>query len=310
MEGHRSGTDLEQGAAFQPPAVTRNAPRRYMSKSQRACDLCRSRKSACRVDKVGSRCRLCSSLGRQCTFDSGPVPRSVRNSNKMDHQHQAGAGGVESTGSEGTIDTSLTHSMDLDGGIETSLLAVQHSNNTHLDFGSLEDWTTSTDQLFAEPLLFSQEMLMPAGLDTQGRTTNAVLEPYPDFDISPSLSLRDSSSERELIFPESVSLDSIPEHVNMQVMGPTGDQDPHLIKYHRFNSQNVFTYNRISYRTVVDRESSVQFELTRSDHSSAKADQNSNATALIDERNKLEKLIPPDAGVRLIQLCDTLVILN
>lgn len=303
MECPSSCTEPRQEAAPQPPPNVRYEPRRYMSKSQRACDLCRSRKSACRVDNVGSRCRLCASLGRQCTFDSGPLQRSVRNSKRTDHQHQTGAGDVESAGSDGTTDANLSNSMDVDGGINaSSLLAAPNSSNAHFDFGSLEDWTLSTDHLFAEPLLFSQEMLMPTGLDTQGRPANVVLESYPDFEISPALSLRESSSERELIFPESLSLDSIPEHVDLQVMGPTGDQDPHLIKYHRFNSQNIFTYNRISYRTVVDRESSVQFELTRADHSVTKTGEGSNATTLLDEKTKLERLIPPDAGVRLIQL--------
>jgi hypothetical protein len=46
--------------------------RKYMSKRQHACDLCRSRKSACRIDNALP-CRLCASRGRTCTFqDEGP----------------------------------------------------------------------------------------------------------------------------------------------------------------------------------------------------------------------------------------------
>ena len=311
MQSLSSGRELGQGqrTPSQPPPNGRDEPRRYMSKSQRACDLCRSRKSACRVDKLGSPCRLCSSLGRRCTFDSGPVQRAVRKSQRTDHQSQTGIGNAGSTGSEDAMDTGYSGSMDVGGRLGAPPIALQSPiNPSHFDYRSLEDWTTATNQLFAEPLLFSQEMLMPAGLEpdvttllSQEPIANAISEPYLDFELSPAVSLQDSSSERELIFPESYSLDSIPGNVNMQIMGPTSDQDPHIIQYHRYNAQNMFTYNRVSYRTVTDRESSVQFEYTRSDHTSVRADDRSN-TALLDEKTKLEKLISPEAGIRLIQL--------
>ncbi|EMD93697.1 hypothetical protein COCHEDRAFT_1223361 [Bipolaris maydis C5] len=43
--------------------------RKYMSKSQRACDSCRARKSACRIDSAPP-CRLCHLSGRDCTFEA------------------------------------------------------------------------------------------------------------------------------------------------------------------------------------------------------------------------------------------------
>ncbi|EUC39970.1 hypothetical protein COCMIDRAFT_110019 [Bipolaris oryzae ATCC 44560] len=46
-----------------------------MSKSQRACDSCRARKSACRIDS-GPPCRLCHLSGRECTFEA--VPKNTR----------------------------------------------------------------------------------------------------------------------------------------------------------------------------------------------------------------------------------------
>lgn len=42
--------------------------RKYMSKSQRACDNCRARKSACRIDSAPP-CRLCHLSRRECTFE-------------------------------------------------------------------------------------------------------------------------------------------------------------------------------------------------------------------------------------------------
>ncbi|KAI2486117.1 fungal specific transcription factor domain protein [Pyrenophora tritici-repentis] len=43
--------------------------RKYMSKSQRACDNCRARKSACRIDTAPP-CRLCHLSRRECTFEA------------------------------------------------------------------------------------------------------------------------------------------------------------------------------------------------------------------------------------------------
>ncbi|KAL3458159.1 fungal-specific transcription factor domain-containing protein [Aspergillus heterothallicus] len=43
--------------------------RRYMSKTQRACDGCRARKSACQIDAAPP-CRLCRAHGQPCEFTS------------------------------------------------------------------------------------------------------------------------------------------------------------------------------------------------------------------------------------------------
>jgi hypothetical protein len=297
--------DGDQNRRSPSRANVRYEGRRYMSKSQRACDLCRSRKSACRTDRVGLPCRLCSSLGRPCTFDSGPLHRPARSSKRPDHQQATGAGSAESAASESILHP---HAMDLDGSLVVPPV-VSLESNSEMGFGRLEDWTPSADQLFADPLLFSRDMLMPAGFEHDmtalsggSSMANLISEPYADFQISPSISIRDSSSESEVILPESCSLDSIAENVSMQIMGPTGDQDPHLVRYQRYNSQNTFTYNRISYRTVVDRNSYDQFEFTRSDHSSIKTNQCLHSVALLEEKDKLQNLIPLDIGERLILL--------
>ena len=307
MESAVTGGDPSRGSPSQPPPNTRYEGRRYMSKSQRACDLCRSRKSACRTDRAGLPCRLCSSLGRQCTFDSGPVQRPARRPKKPDYHLPTGGGNTQSASSETMSNPSISHPMDLDGSLAAPPV-VSLESNSGLNYGRLEDWSASADQLFADSLLFSQDMLMPAGFehDMAGFSSRGPIstmpESYVDFEISPSISIRDSSSESDIILPESLPLDSLPDNVNMQIMGPTGDQDPHLIKYHRYNSQNVFKYNRIFYRTVIDQYSFDQFEFTRSDHSSIKSDERSQSAALAEEKEKLQKLIPIDVGSRLIQL--------
>lgn len=63
--------------------------RKYRSKKQRPCDLCRSRKTHCRIMGSDSTCELCKKLSRQCTFVQKPLRRaqnSQMNSDTIDRQ--------------------------------------------------------------------------------------------------------------------------------------------------------------------------------------------------------------------------------
>lgn len=54
--------------------------RRYRSKSQRPCDLCRARKVLCNIPDPTRPCQLCDRTGRDCTFVGNPnkKPRDSR----------------------------------------------------------------------------------------------------------------------------------------------------------------------------------------------------------------------------------------
>src|SRR6478735_9005357 len=79
--------------------------RKYMSKRQRPCDFCRSRKTACRID-VSPPCRSCQLHGKECTFVETPKPRKRPQSPEVSRV-QLGASSVaeslayESVGSDG-----------------------------------------------------------------------------------------------------------------------------------------------------------------------------------------------------------------
>ncbi|KAI1623132.1 fungal-specific transcription factor domain-containing protein [Exophiala viscosa] len=47
--------------------------RKYRSKRQRPCDLCRQRKTQCKIPDNGGACELCAKLGRGCTFVLQPL---------------------------------------------------------------------------------------------------------------------------------------------------------------------------------------------------------------------------------------------
>lgn len=52
--------------------------RKYRSKKQRPCDLCRSRKIQCKLQDNQTACELCKRLNRRCAFVLGPVRRKYR----------------------------------------------------------------------------------------------------------------------------------------------------------------------------------------------------------------------------------------
>lgn len=54
--------------------------RRYRSKKQRPCDVCRSRKIQCKLHGTEVVCDNCKKLGRRCTYVLGPLTRKHRGS--------------------------------------------------------------------------------------------------------------------------------------------------------------------------------------------------------------------------------------
>lgn len=68
-----------------PYSMSAEAPqdpngRRYRSKKQRPCDVCRSRKIQCKLLGHEVVCEMCKKLQRRCTYISGPLARKHRGS--------------------------------------------------------------------------------------------------------------------------------------------------------------------------------------------------------------------------------------
>lgn len=64
-------------SAEAPPEPEPNG-RRYRSKKQRPCDVCRSRKIQCKLQGNEAVCEMCKKLGRRCTYVLGPLTRKYR----------------------------------------------------------------------------------------------------------------------------------------------------------------------------------------------------------------------------------------
>lgn len=83
--------------------------RKYRSKKQRPCDLCRTRKTQCKLQGDGVDCELCQRLGRQCSFVVGPVSRKYRRrgegeEGEGEEEQESGGGGDENATGRAMVD--------------------------------------------------------------------------------------------------------------------------------------------------------------------------------------------------------------
>lgn len=117
-------------------------PRKYRSKRQRPCDLCRHRKTQCKILKVNSGCELCIKLKRQCTFVLKPARRSRPATTSQDNIGQgvistpATTAPDERSTTVGTL-FSGTHLSDIDFDIDELLpeLGADQILPSVVDFG-------------------------------------------------------------------------------------------------------------------------------------------------------------------------------
>lgn len=283
-------------------------PRKYMSKSHRACDFCRFRKAACISTEGGLSCRLCSSRGQQCTFVSGSIRAENQKSRRGGKQRQTTNRNFGVAEPENLLESTRSHSIDA-GAAEEEPRAIQGRYGSHSSLGGgPKDWTAiiaSGNQISVDLNLFPMGMV-PTTDDQAGFEEFPSAQAAPSseehlpFDVPPLLD--HDLFDIPILYPEDYPIDAAPDNVVTQVMGPTGDQDPHMIKYRRFDEQNLFVHDQLSYRTVADSENSVQFEYTRVEASSLKTEQFSSPQMLLFEKAKLEGMIPFEAGEKFIQL--------
>ncbi|KAK5110937.1 hypothetical protein LTR62_005475 [Meristemomyces frigidus] len=257
--------------------------RPYMSKSHRACDFCRTRRSACRIDD-GPPCRLCLTHNRSCTFLE-PARRRVKRVRIMEG----------SSGAEVTVSTPATNEEPTEGEEDAHWLAALDLNMT---FSPL-------------PTNPNNDATMPPGIEALGTyaadhqdgpqaPAQDVLD-IPDFDFSPAtlseltriLSASASAASCAITSPTSIS----------QLSGLTGEMDPYLLARYRFDpGTNSVVFKRLAMREMVGGGGGhpVQFAVTIPPGGGAGG--GSSDSVMDCKRAELEQMIGPDVGRRLIDL--------
>jgi len=250
--------------------------RRYMSKSQRACDFCRERKSACRIEG-GAPCQLCSYYQRECTFNRGSGARKRRAINDTD-------GGVtlaplmRPSSVESATDLRTTNQPET---LSSRILETQNSGSAAQpqDIALFPD---SNDQIPMDETQSELQAVVPPSGD--------LFDPFGDWFASPNL-LMDGNGDFEVSSQLPIQ--------DGRYCGLTGDMDPYLLRLYRFNEHSVFPFKKLTVRSINAGRLPVQFLQTIKDESEL-------TSPVLDtddvSRLELESIVPHNVGVRLILL--------
>lgn len=269
--------------------------RKYMSKRQRPCDFCRSRKTACRIE-ASLPCRLCALHDRQCTFLEAAQPRKRPTDSALGRP----AGEVSSApgrefalprlAGDGTSnDPDVTFSepyADLMNG--DSLNAAHHYDTLFgsLDsqfFGDREAVISSEYYQRTEPL--SQEALSPLHVLTTHMDTRESSSDWPHTPVA----------ETQLDTSDANTL---------QALGYSGDMDPYLLQAYQYDTSGTFKFKQLAIQSVTQGNTApVQFLLSQPGlFSSARQEVGLQRSPRNEAKARLQDLVSIDTGHRLISL--------
>ncbi|KAF6835555.1 transcriptional regulatory protein C25B8.11 [Colletotrichum plurivorum] len=243
-------------------------PRRYMSKRQRPCDFCRSRKAACRIDLTPP-CRLCVLHGRECTFVEAAAPR--KRTLPLDDT---------ATFEEMFTPDPPSHSRQSAAPLpllsQPSISGEASPGDAAMNF--VGDFNFETTQSEFEAMFRS-----PRPPSTPSAASMRTLAPRP---------------------AGTVQVASYPTGANPQVMGLSGDMDPLLLQYYRFDENGMFGFKELAIHSVAQNAPvPCHFLVSQQSLFSRRREE-----AGLDKgpearlREELEQVISVEVGRRLIRL--------
>ncbi|KZL75356.1 fungal specific transcription factor domain protein [Colletotrichum tofieldiae] len=239
--------------------------RRYMSKRQRPCDFCRSRKSACRIDQAPP-CRLCVLHGRECTFVEGAAPRK-----RLFPTDEIQGLTASPSDSQAAIPTMSAHSPARVVARVPEDQPLQDAEMAFVECLNFDPTQSEFEAMFRSPRA-------PSTPPTAWKS-NAPLQPK----------LRD-----EIQYPPGA---------NPQVMGLSGDMDPLLLRHYRTDESGMFGFKELAIHSVQDSPIPCQFLVSQQSIFSRRRDEcgleRPSEDALSEQ---LENIIPSAVGARLIKL--------
>lgn len=275
MEANRS--PLEQTADN-----SHAGPRKYMSKGRRACDFCRSRKSACQIE-VAPPCRMCRAHGQRCEFTDRVVRKKRRIAQPEESEHVA-----EWQQGPRLSDTDLLWPQSLnflsmstpESGFPQVSLA---EDGTMLGMGLNQE---SNNQLHSD---------FVSGPEDAGQFTldDLMLGIYQG---------KSPSDTYQGIEDVHNSLDHAA--LASQICGLTGDMDPYVLRHYQFNDKSEFVFSKLAIRRVEEGPVPVQFLLSKPEingDSRFQTDLRSGSQPS-ETPSQSDPIVPQEVGERLIDL--------
>lgn len=265
-------------------------PRKYMSKGRRACDLCRSRKSACQIE-VAPPCRMCRAHGQKCEFTNRVVRRKRQQPSPRPEAHAEAhpeSGNAPVWQSHHQEESSARHpdtEMSWPQGLEFLSMpegSLASASDHHM-FGATDGQLTSsflaggpenTDQFTIDDLMLSIY---------EGKTT--LSDVYQEAETRSDPSSLDHAS------------------LTPQVCGLTGDMDPYVLRYYQFDEKSEFAFSKLTIRKVEDGQVPVQFLLSKPElNADSRSKTNLRNVSQGGEMPELAVIVPPEVAERLIEL--------
>lgn len=269
-----------------------------MSKRQRPCDFCRSRKAACRIE--GSvPCRLCALHGRSCTFVDAAQPKSrsrtILPNSPEGHVLQSDVPGADGSGTQ-PVEASRGHAAS----------ATSASPQDHIM--EFLDPQMSPSQIGAHNIsdqaftldMFAEQFFGDLGNEQFDLNSSFMYSALPEGS-SPNTPRTAMESQNVAERSEGFHLDHR-GGLNPQVLGYSGDMDPYLLQNYRYDRSGAFHFKQLSIQSAYHGTAPTQFLLSQPGlFSWSRKEMGLNASPEAS-RTQLENVVPTDTGRRLISL--------
>ncbi|KIL89195.1 hypothetical protein FAVG1_07589 [Fusarium avenaceum] len=283
--------------------------RRYRSKSQRPCDLCRARKVLCNIPDPTRPCQLCERTGRHCTFVG--IPNKKQKENGFARQAS-----VSANPSFDRIHVEPSH---------LSTPQIPHQNDQYGDRSAPHPLEQDRDSVGVGLTPLMSQDIFSAGADVSwnlslaqdgvddGQTFDFFadgelpnLEPIEDQ--TPPDIYRDSGMNATSTDPpdgltnifERLSFDQRPNY-STSLIGYSNESDPFSLNHFPYAGTNED-------QTQGQAHAPVHFLQSHTETSAKGQNIVQKCMSSVDIRDNLEKLVDRVTGVALVKLLDTLVV--
>lgn len=267
--------------------------RKYMSKRQRPCDFCRSRKTACRVEGQLP-CRLCALHEKQCTFLEAAQPRKrpiPSDEGAVVSPTDAHTDGPQQSisGSSRQFSKPSPPAVPISQSNETTNLGSQPNSQrgvpgeAGLDILS-DQFFNGLDEISFD--VHDARMFLDDPIP-QEFLTNDDLRQSPDWLASVSVQSQLDATDR----------------LNPQLLGYSADMDPYLLCHYHYNASGSFRFKQLTIQSACSGSVPTQFLLSQPEQfSSSRLEMGLSQHTQGGQREELETLVSVDTGARLISL--------
>ncbi|KAJ5624098.1 transcriptional regulator family: Fungal Specific TF [Penicillium lagena] len=267
--------------------------RKYMSKRNRACDSCRTRKAACRIDSEPP-CYLCTLHRKECTF------QHQTNRPRRTIGYSVNSSGIQDSGISPPevqrMASPLHDSMAFD-----ALMSIHNEqSDSHTPNGSRNMEGIFDGQLNSFSGGFDDRVWPPGFSPGNFGYPSPGLPSFPCDD--------DRSAENAQRVKSEVSLDC-ENSMSPLFLGISGDMDPFLLQQYRFDSSGNFHFKNLDIQSVNLGEFPTQFLLAQpSIFSVGREETGCNNLSTQQQTDSLEAIVPVEIGQCFVDLFEKIVL--